>query len=203
MRLWTMLGLASLVAAAPALAAPTSETLVLKPYPGPAWKRITDKSGDQGWIHEQIPASETEAGFTRILTDQGFPGLGGQDPEAFLNRIFASVGEACDGVSVNGPKRATEGGFDVAYAQVYCGHQHGLSYGVHIFYKVISGSDALYSVSWEDHTPPSGAGALLTFPKGHEAEAATLLKSESAANAYLANDVYLCGGRSTDPRCKR
>ena len=48
------------VAAALALAAGSAvaadEHLVMKPYPGPpAWKRITDKSGPQGWIHEQIP----------------------------------------------------------------------------------------------------------------------------------------------------
>lgn len=203
MRILAIAGLAALLASAPALAAPTGETLVLKPYPGPPWKRITDKTGDQGWIHEQIPASETEAGFSHILTDQGFPGLGGKDPEAFLQKIFASVGAACDGVSVAGPKRATEGGYQVAYAQVYCGSQHGEPFGVHVFYKVISGADALYSVSWEDHTPPSPNGAVLSFSKGNEAEAPALLRAEAAANAYLASSVYVCGGRSTDPRCKR
>lgn len=205
MRILLMAAFAAASIAAPAaLAAPGAETLVVKPYPAaPPWKLITDKRNAKGFIHEHIPAGETETAFSRILTDQGFAGLGGQGPDLFLRNIFGSIGQQCDGVSVNGPVLKTEGGFKVAYAQVYCGRQHGESYGVHIFYKVISGADALYSVSWEDHTPPSDNGAMLVFPKGHEAEVTALLKAEAAANAFLGHDVYLCGGASTDPRCGR
>ena len=49
--------------------------------------------------------------------------------------------------------------------------------------------------------PPSTVPGQLAFPKGHEADAAAMLKAESAANSYLVNSVYLCGGRTVDPRC--
>ena len=50
------------------------------------------------------------------------------------------------------------------------------------------------------HTPASSTGGVLSFPAGHEDEMQALLKTESAANAYIEFSVYLCGGRSTDPR---
>ena len=186
------------------LGAGAPERLVVKPYPDkPAWKRITDKSSAGGWIHEQIPGGETEIAFTKILTDQGFVANRGVDPAAFLQNIFAGIGGACDGAIVNGPTRQLEGGYKVAYGQVYCGTQKGETVGVHIFYKVIEGDAALYSVSWEDHVPPSANGGELSFPKGQEARAKALLNTEAAANGYLTKDVYVCGGRSSDPRCGR
>ena len=188
--------------ASSSLAAGGAERLVLKPYPGAPWKRITDKSNAGGWIHEQIPAGESEAAFSKILTDQAFVANRGVDPSDFLQHIFASIGGACDGVKVNGPTPRLEGGYKVAYGQVYCGTQRGETFGVHLFYKVIQGDTALYSISWEDHTPPSADGATLSFPKGQAAQAMALMKAESAANAYLENAVYVCGGRSTDPRCR-
>jgi hypothetical protein len=192
---------AALMLSGAALAQPSSERLVMKPYPGAPWKRITDKSGAQGWIHEQIPASHADTDYSDMLTDQAFVDNRGVDPVVFLRTIYAHIGGACEGTKVSGPTPQTEGGLKVAYGQVRCGTQRGARYGVHIFYKVIGGGDALYSISREMRVPPSADGDLLSFPKGQEARAMALMKAEAEADQYLANQVYLCGGRSTDARC--
>jgi len=186
-----------------ASAAAADEKLVMQPYPGPpAWKRITDKSGPQGWIHEQIPADRRDDDYSDMLTDQGFAANHGADPVVFLKAIFANVSGACAEVKVSGPVPQTEGGLRVAYGQVRCGTERGQSFGVHIFYKAISGDAALYSISREFRVPPSTDGDRLLFPKAQSAKAAALLKAEAAADQYLVNQVYVCGGRSTDPKCR-
>jgi hypothetical protein len=204
MRVATILILACLVMAHAGAASAAGEQLVVSPYPGPtAWKRITDKPSPRGWMHEQIPANQTVSHFTDILTDQAFRQLAGRDPAQFLRLIFASVVKACDGVKVDGPVTRQEGGYVVAYAQVYCGQQRGQDFGVHIFYKAISGAAALYSVSREFHVPAAPDGGHLAFPKGEAARAEALVKAEAAANDYLEGGVYVCGGRSSDTRCAR
>ena len=177
----------------------------MKPYPGPpAWRRITDKSGPQGSIHEQIPADRRDDDYSDMLTDQGFAANRGVDPSAFLRSIFANVGGACDfRVKVSGPVARTEGGLRIAYGQVRCGTERGQGFGVHIFYKAISGEAALYSISREFRVTASADGDQLVFPKAQAAKAAALLKAEAAADRYLVDQVYVCGGRSTDPKCAR
>jgi hypothetical protein len=184
------------------MASAADEHLVMKPYPGPApWKRITDKSGPQGWIHEQIPGGHADTDYSDILTDQGFVTARGTDPAAFLRNIFANVGGACAGVKINGPTARVEGGFKVAYGQLRCGTQRGEGFGVHVFYKVIGGDAALYSIARDFRVPASADGDQLVFPKAEAAKATALLKAEAAADGYLLNQVYVCGGRSADPRC--
>jgi hypothetical protein len=200
-RLTAGIAAAALMLTGTAQAAPAAEHLVMKPYPGAAWKVITNQTSHSAWNHEQIPGGETEANFTEILTDQGFPDLAGADPVLFLKQRFQQVMLSCDSVRVNGPTLRLEGGVRVAYGQLYCGQQRGQDYGVHVFFKIISGEAAAYAVSLDVHTPASTTGGVLSFPAGHEDEMRALLKTESAANAYIESGVYLCGGRSTDPRC--
>jgi hypothetical protein len=198
------LALAASLALGAGAAAAADEHLVMKPYPAATpWKRITDKSGPQGWLHEQIPGNHKADDYSDILTDQAFVGARGADPAAFLHNIFQNVSSACDGVRVNGPTTRLEGGLRVAYGQVRCGTQRGQAFGVHIFYKAISGEAALYSISHDLRVPASANGDQLAFPKGEAAKAAALMKAEAAADSYLSNQVYVCGGRSTDPRCAR
>src|SRR5258708_1832416 len=101
MRTLAAILLATTLVAPAASAAPTAERLVLKPYPGGPWKQITDKSNERGWIHEQIPASQSVDSFSDILTDQGFATLAGGDPSAFLKARFANIQPACEGMRVN------------------------------------------------------------------------------------------------------
>lgn len=185
---------------APGRSAP--ENLVLKPFTGAPWTRITDQTARDGaWNHEAIPRGETEDDFTEILTDQGFPGLTGVDPADFVKQRFAQDALACDSLRTIGPTTRTEGGFRIVYAQIYCGQQRGRDYGAHIFFKVMLGDAALYAVSLNVRTPASPTAGVLSFPPGHEADMQALLQTESAADGYIASSVYLCGGRSTDARC--
>jgi hypothetical protein len=190
----------ALTVAATASAAPV-EHLVLAPYPGPpAWKLITNKAVGAQFYREQIPANQTVANFTDILTSQNFPQQRGVDPSAYLRNVFQAAAGSCDGLRVNGPKAAQEDGYRVAYAQVYCGQQKGKPFGVTIFFKAISGDDALYSVERDVQVPANPAGGSLSF--ANQAQMAASMKDQTTADSYLVKSVYLCGARATDKRCK-
>jgi hypothetical protein len=192
---------ATLALAGAAQAQPAAERLVLKPFAGAPWTRITDQTRGSAWDHEAIPPGESEDDFTQILSDEGFPDLAGIDPADFLKQRFAQDTLACDSVRVIGPTARTEGGFRVVYGQLYCGEQRGKDYGAHIFFKIMVGAAALYAVSLDVRTPASSTAGVLSFPPGHEADMQALLQTETAADRYVESNVYLCGGRSTDARC--
>ncbi len=192
---------ATLALASAAQAQPVAERLVLKPFAGAPWTRITDQTVHGAWNHESIPPGETADDFTEILVDQGFPDLTGVDPTAFLKQRFAQDALACDSVRVIGPTPRVENGRRIVYGQLYCGEQRGRDYGDHVFFKVILGDAALYSVSLDVRTPASSTAGVLSFPPGHEADMQALLQTETAADRYVESNVYLCGGRSTDARC--
>lgn len=194
-------GAAALIAGA---AAAADEHLVVKPYPGsPAWKRITDKSGPQGWIHEQIPGERRDDDYSDMLTDQAFAADRGADPSAVLRNIFAHVGGACAGVRVSGPLAQTEGGLRVATARCAAAPSAARPSACTSSTRRSAGDAALYSISREFRVPASAEGDLLVFPKAEAAKAAALLKAETAADQYLQHQVYVCGGRSTESRCGR
>jgi hypothetical protein len=190
----------ALAPAAAATAAP--EHLVTAPYPGGPWKVTVDQAANGGFYHEQIPVGQTLDTIKDILTSQSIPAARGKSPSDVLRSIFSGVVPACDDVKVNGPVQATEGGFPVAYGQVYCSHQKGKPYGVNIFYKIIGGAEAIYAIDRDFNVPPSAVAGVEDFPKGQEAQAMALMRAQSVANSYLVKSVYLCGGASTDPRCK-
>jgi hypothetical protein len=193
---------AGVAQAQPVSQKPTSERLVMQAPPGPAWTRTADRTAPDGsWSHEAIPPGESADDFSEILADQGFPGLTGVDPADFLKQRFVQDALSCDSVRVIGPTARVEGGVRVVYGQLYCGEQRGQDFGDHVFFKVMLGEAALYAVSLDVRTPASSAAGVLSFPPGHEADMQALLQTESAANGYIGSGVYLCGGRSTDPRC--
>jgi hypothetical protein len=201
MRIMVAAALSFAFLAGAATAAP--EQLVLKPYPGPVpWKHITDQSKGGAWYREQIPGNQDVNSFRDILTDEAHPEWKGADPADILKSRFGTVAQACSGVTVNGPVARSEGGHAVAYGQLYCGQQNGQAFGVQVFFKIIAGDAAAYVISRDIHVPPSANGGQLSFPKGHEADAMALLRADGEASDYLSKSVYLCGGTSTDPRCK-
>jgi hypothetical protein len=176
----------------------------MAPYPGPpAWKEVTNQTRGASWIRERLPSGQDLASYRDIVTYQAFGNLAGADPAAFLRGLFARVGEACSGVRVNGPKAAREGGYDVAYAQIYCGLQKGQPFGVTMFYKAIKGTSALYVVNRDFRAPPSEVAGQTIVPKGQERQAMAFMKAQAAADAYLVHGVYLCGAAAADPRCRR
>jgi hypothetical protein len=176
----------------PAPATPTPggpERLVTKAYPGARWKRITDATLNGGWIHVSIPAGQAARTHADSLIDQGYPWFAGRDPVLFAKTsIVKPYARGCDDPHVTGPFAMQEGGLRVAYGQVRCAPQPGGAAGLAVFYKVISGDAALYAI-------------IRTFRPPASADAAALAKAEGVADAYLAGQVYLCGGRSTDARC--
>jgi len=194
---------AMLMAATAMSAAP--ERLVLKPYPAtPAWHEITDQAeGGGAWIWEFAPANESGPDYPEIVTAQSFPAARTQDPSAFLRSLFARTAGACERISVNGPVARTEGGLPVAYGQIYCNRQNGQTFGVILAFKVIKGDAALYAINRDHRTPATDVPGVFSFPKSQASEATAMAQTEAVANRYLSDDVYVCGGRSSDPRCSR
>ena len=104
---------------------------------------------------------------------------------------------------MNGGQDRREGGYTVAYAQIYCSRQKGEAFGVNMFFKVIKGERAMYSVNRDFRVPPSAVAGVQSAPAGPAANAAlALMKAQAAADAYLVGSVYLCGPQATDARCK-
>ncbi|HWA63365.1 MAG TPA: hypothetical protein VG939_18455 [Caulobacteraceae bacterium] len=194
--------LAALAAVVPA-AALAQERLVLAPYPGPpAWKEVTHKVAGLKFLREFIPADQRIEAYRDILTAQSFPEQRGADPARYLNAVFQGAAGACDGVRVNGPKLAREDGHAVAYGQVYCARQKGQAFGVTMLFKVFAGDDSLYVVQREFRTPPQDAPGVMSASPAQSAQLLALVRAQAAADRYLAGQVYLCGTRSADRRCR-
>eukprot|EP01030_Chromulinospumella_sphaerica_P020543 gene20543-20459_t len=190
--------LLSLLVLAGPTAASAAERLVVRPYPAePTWVLATDGMSQAGPIQEYIPPGQTLEDHHDILSVQTFPGLQRVPPAEFLKRMLGGVGQACLAASVNGPVLQQEDGANVAYGQAYCGQQIGKPYGLHIFFKVIQGQDAIYVINREFRVPASKTAGALAFAPDKKDEAVALLKAEAAANSYLVDDVFLCLEAST------
>jgi hypothetical protein len=179
------------------------ERLVLKPYPAtPPWREITNQGeGGGAWIWEFAPAAQSGPDYPDIVTAQSFPAARTQDPSVFLRSLFARTASACEQIRVNGPVARSEGGFAVAYGQIYCNHQKGQGFGVILAFKVVKGDAALYAINRDLRTPVTAVPGVFAFPKDQAREAAAMAQAEALANRYLSQDVYVCGGRSSDARC--
>lgn len=186
-------------------AAPDSaERLVLPPYPAQRpWPQVTNQSRGVQFLWEFVPAGQRLDNYTDFLGAQAFPKAPGQDAAGLIRRVFSNVAGACESARVNGPKTAVEGGYAVAYGQVFCGREKGKATGADIFYKVIEGADALYMVHREFRTAPTSTAGVREFPKGSEAAAKAYMDSRGEADQYLLRSVYVCGARAVDPRCGR
>lgn len=186
-----------------AVAGEAKEKLILEPYPSDTpWQEVTNNSKGDQWLREQIPSDQKIEAYKDILTAQSFPQQKATEPSAFLKGMFSRVGGACDHVRVNGPKEQQEGGYAIAYAQIYCGKQKGADFGVNMFFKVIRGTNALYVIQREFRVPPSEVGGVTSFTKDQMEQMMSLMKGQSVANSYLVSSVYLCGEKSTDKRCE-
>ncbi|MEN6080689.1 hypothetical protein [Chromobacterium piscinae] len=185
------------------VAGETREKLILDQYPSDTpWQEVTNKFNGDQWLREQIPSDQKIETHKDILTAQSFPQQKTTEPSSFLKGMFSRVSEACDHVRVNGPKEQQEGGYTVAYAQIYCGKQKGADFGVNMFFKAIKGSDALYVVQREFRVPQSEMSGVTSFTKDQMEQMLSLIKGQSVANGYLVKSVYLCGELSTDKRCE-
>jgi hypothetical protein len=193
--------LALVLIGAPVCAA---ERLVTEAYPGAPWKTVTDEVAGTQFLREQIPADQQLEGHRDILVAQAMPKAPpGVAPSDLMKRIFANAVGRCANVRVNGPTAVEEGGYSVAYGQVYCSQEIGAETGASMFFKLIDGDDAVYMINREARVPPSEVAGVRVFPKGHEAEAKAALDAQWTAANYLEKSVYLCGPRGTDKRCAK
>ena len=200
-------GLAALLIGAGAALA--QERLTLEPYPVDAasnasWRVVADKDLGGRFYVELMPADQTPQDYRDILAAASFPHVR-TSPAEVLQATITQFGQnqQCEGAAHEDPRTAQEQGRTVAYARAYCGQEAGQSFGVQIFYKAIQGADGIYVVSRDFRVPPSKVGGTLAFAEGQEVQALALLKAVGAANAWLANSVYVCGAASKDPRCTR
>ena len=179
------------------------EHLVLEPYPdAQVWKEVTHDTVGAKFLIERVPSDQSADHYKDILVAMALPEKRGADPSVALRGIIQLAGGKCDAVRANGPKAQIEGGFNVAYGQVYCGRQRGTSFGLKIFYKIIQGNDAQYVVLRERHVAPSTVGGIQSFSKDQMNAVIEGMKSDALANTYLIKSVYLCGSSSADDRCK-
>lgn len=190
-----IVGVAAVLALAPAALA--EERLVLEPYPGGTWVDVVNQRSGAAFIHEQIPQGQSPDTATDVLTAQSVPGFHGQ-PSEFIASAFTQFGQNCESVATIGPTSTEEQGRLVAYGRLYCGREKGQTYGAHIFFKAILGSDALYVVDRDFRTPSSDKADETTLP---EDQAIAFLKAEAEATKYLTNQVYVCDPVFPDPKC--
>lgn len=186
-----------------AASAQATEKLIVPPYPASTpWTQVTDERQGVRALQEWIPADETLDDYRDILAVQAYPMTAGLTPEAYLKGMFRQIGGACTGLRVNGPVSRSEGGYPVAYAQVYCGQQKGQAFGVNMFLKVIQGRDALYAINRDLRVPPSSFGGVQSFGANEKDAIILLLKRQGEADKFLSDAVYLCGPDGSDPRCE-
>ena len=186
-----------------AASAQTTEKLVVPSYPASIpWTQVTDERQGVRALQEWIPAEETLDDYRDILAVQTYPMTDGLTPEGYLKGMFRQIGGACTGLRVNGPVSRSEGGYPVAYAQVYCGHQKGQAFGVNMLLKVIQGREALYAINRDLRVPPSSVGGVQSFDAKDKDALLDLMKRQGEADRFLSDGVYLCGPDGSDPRCR-
>ena len=182
--------------------AQAAERLVLEPYPAATpWKPVTDKTVGARFIREFIPGDETPEAYKDILSAHGLGPLNAQTPSQLIQVGFERMARRCEHVTVNGPVARQEGGYAVAYGEVNCSREIGQPHGLRVYYKIIQGDDGWYEINRDLRVPASDTAGIVEFDKGHEAEATAFMARTAAADSYMAKSVYLCGARSTDPRC--
>lgn len=176
------------------LAADSSETLIVPPYPAQTpWKQIMDQRTAAARWMEWIPADQTEKDIRDIITRQDIYALKNQTPSFFIISWFRQLNTACGGLRVNGPTERIQDGNTIAYAQAYCTNQKGAAKDVDIFLKAIGGKDALYVVQKEFRRPaePGATPGIRSFP-GDQMEAVNAsLEAHGAASEYL-GQARLC-----------
>ena len=194
----TIAGVAGgLVIASAAAAAAAAERLVLEPYPSGVWYDVVNQAGEGGFVREQMPQGQTPQDARDVLTAQSVRGYTGS-PAAYISRAFADLSQHCDTVETVGPTIDVEGGRTVAYGRFFCGRQKGQSYGAHVFFKAIQGSDGLYVVDRDFRTPGSDHPSVAALPAD---QAIGFLQAEAAARKYLTDKVYLCDPVFPEARC--
>lgn len=168
-----------------ALREPMAERLVMGPYPAESpWKQVTERHTRDGSLVEWVPAGQAREGAHDVLTRQTFFGRRDVGALALASDSAKAAALECGAARTDGPRPGTEDGNDVAYAEVTCSRGSGSTRDALVLLKVIRGREALYLARCEFRALPSAARLR-------------------EANAYLADQVYLCPLAGGIGRCAK
>jgi hypothetical protein len=166
-----------------AMGDPITEHLVMAPYPAAtAWKQVSDRHTRSGATTVWVPADQEPKSARDRLTRQVMFGRGKTAPAELASELAAEIAEACEGARTDGPRRRTEDGNEVAYAEVTCSLGQGAKQDSLVLLKVIAGHEASYAAEREFRHLPSAAELRV-------------------ANGYLAEQVFLCPVTGRTGRC--
>ena len=162
-----------------ALHDPYTERLVMGAYPpGAPWPQVTDDHTREGTLAEWAPAGSDARRPKDVLSQQVLFGREETAPADAARDELLRISKDCSSAKTDGPNPGTEEGNDVAYAEVTCGD------GSLVLFKVVRGHEALYLVRREFARAPSA-------------------QERRAADAWLAEQVYLCPITGGIGRCLR
>jgi hypothetical protein len=181
------------------------ERLAYLPIPGTLpWKEVINRRHGGGeWEHQYLHQGERWSNYSESVAVNVFANAKSLTPGEALRATFAyAEGSRCEGMRIVGPREEVENGVTVAYAEMYCAHVRGRRFGILIVYKILRGTQALYTVNWEVPVADRPAKAGTESGDGPPAETPEQRAMLTAGEKYLVEQVYLCGGTSTDPRCQ-
>ncbi|THD62039.1 hypothetical protein [Phenylobacterium sp.] len=116
---------------------------------------IVGKQGENGPMigAEYIPQGETVLSWTRMITVQVFRNIKNGDPNGFAEGVKKGWLSACPGSEVIKIKDGVENGYPFAVWQFTCPNNPQTSKPENMYTKLISGTDALYSVQYAYRLP--------------------------------------------------
>jgi hypothetical protein len=162
---------------------PITERLVMAPYPAATpWKQVGDRHTRSGSVSIWVPADQDLKSARDLLTERVVLGRAKLAASEFAAELAKDVARGCEAARTEGPRPGTEDGNEVAYAEVTCSLGQGATQDATALLKVIRGHEALYVAEREFRDAPS----------------ANELRE---ANAYLAEQVYLCPVAGGMGRC--
>jgi hypothetical protein len=190
-----ILGAAFLCASNICLAADSSETLIVPPYPGQTpWTQTKHEQKELTETKEWRPSDQVGGAFRDQLSLTKIRNDSKRSSSQSIMIPFGILKITClGGVRINGPIERIENGATVSYSQAYCSNQYSTSEDLDIFTKTLRGQDHLYTVTriFRRPTENNPVPGVRRFP-GDQADAAkAAMEEQLAANQYL-GQIRLC-----------
>jgi len=189
------------------------ETLVLPPHPGwGQWKAITEQRSPDRIYIERIPESQAPNDIKDMVVEQFYRGIQEKISPVEILRTLPRLAQStnCEKVRATSPVEGIEGGYKVAYAQMYCQKQKGKPYGFIDLQKVIQGRNGIYVIQREWRVNAfefqnSSANSTSFIPQeafGSAENANAWFQSMSVSDQYLVKSVFLCGNSEGKRTCR-
>jgi hypothetical protein len=126
----------------------------------PGWTAAARIEGMPVDFAAWTPKGQTGSDWREMIAAQLFPGLGGRDPGAFLDRVVSSYDQACASISTTSIKLESINGLPAAFRAVACSRNNGSGFGEVVLLRVISGKKALYLMERIYRTEPFAKGSI-------------------------------------------